>query len=53
MKQKEYSEAKRRIQKELKKAKEDWVAAQSEEIETCLNKKQLQDSISAVKDLTS
>ena len=36
---KEYREANRRIQKAVKKAKEDWIGAQCEEIETCLNKK--------------
>ena len=35
---KEYREANRRIQKAVKKAKEDWIGAQCEEIETCLNK---------------
>ena len=35
---KEYREASRRIQKAVKKAKEDWIGAQCEEIETCLNK---------------
>ena len=35
---KEYREANRRIQKAVKKAKDDWVGAQCEEIETCLNK---------------
>ena len=44
---KEYREANRRIQKAVKKAKEDWIGAQCEEIETCLNKKQQQKSISA------
>ena len=44
---KEYREANRRIQKAVKKAKEDWIGAQCEEIETCLNKKQQQESISA------
>ena len=34
----EYREANRRIQKAVKKAKEDWIGAQCEEIETCLNK---------------
>ena len=43
---KEYREANRRIQRAVKKAKEDWIGAQCEEIETCLNKKQQQDSIS-------
>ena len=31
-------EANKRIQKAVKKAKEDWVGSQSTEIETCLNK---------------
>ena len=44
---KEYREANRRIQKAVKKAKEDWIGAQCEEIETCLNKTQQQESISA------
>ena len=35
---KEYREANRRIQKAVKKEKEDWIGAQCEEIETCLNK---------------
>ena len=35
---KEYREANRRIQKAVKKAKEDWIGTQCEEIETCLNK---------------
>ena len=35
---KEYREANRRIQKAVKKAKDDWIGAQCEEIETCLNK---------------
>ena len=34
---KEYREANRRVQKAVKKAKEDWTGAQCEEIETCLN----------------
>ena len=38
---KEYREANRRIQKAVKKAKEDWIGAQCEEIETCLNKNKL------------
>ena len=52
----EYRDANKRIQKLVKKAKEDWIGAQCEETETCLNKKQQQKSISAyqlVKDLTS
>ena len=45
---KKYKEANRKIQKAVKKAKEDWVGAQCEEIETCLKKKkQQQESISA------
>ena len=35
---KEYREVNRRVQKAVKKAKEDWIGAQCEEIETCLNK---------------
>ena len=35
---KEYMEANRRVQRAVKKAKEDWIGAQCEEIETCLNK---------------
>ena len=35
---KEYREANRRIQKAVKKAKEDWIGAQCEEIETCLSR---------------
>ena len=35
---KEYREANRRIQRAMKKAKEDWIGAQCEEIESCLNK---------------
>ena len=34
---KEYREANRRVQKAVKKAKEDWIGAQCEKIETCLN----------------
>ena len=44
---KEYREAHRRIQKAVKKTKEDWIGAQCEKIETCLIKKQQQESISA------
>ena len=46
---KEYREGNRRIQKTMKKAKEDWIGAQCEEIETCLNKNKQQESISAGK----
>ena len=35
---KEYMQANNRIQKAVKKAKEDWIGAQCEDIEICLNK---------------
>ena len=50
---KEYREANRRIQKAVKKAKEDWIGAQCEEIETCLNKNNSKRANQLVKDLTS
>ena len=50
---KEYKEANRRIQKAVKKAKEDWIGAQCEEIETCLNKNNSKRGYQLVKDLTS
>ena len=50
---KEYREANRRIQKAVKKAKEDWIGAQCEEIETCLNKNNNKRAYQLVKDLTS
>ena len=37
----------------MKKAKEDWIGAQCEEIETCLNKKNSKRAYQLVKDLTS
>ena len=43
---KEYREANRRIQKAVKKAKEDWIGSQCEEIETCLNKTTAREHIS-------
>ena len=43
---KEYREANRRIQKAMKKAKEDWICAQCEEIETRLNKNKAREHIS-------
>ena len=46
---KKYREANGRVQKAVKKAKEDWIGAQCEEIETCLNKNKEQESISAGK----
>ena len=49
----EYREANRRIQKAVKKAKEDWIGAQCEEIETCLNKNNSKRAYQLVKDLTS
>ena len=36
---KEYREANRRVQKAVKNAKEDWIGAQCEEMETCLKRK--------------
>ena len=55
MKQKEQKGgvANRRIQKAVKKAKEDWIGAQCEEIETCLNKNNSKRVYQLVKDLTS
>ena len=50
---KEYREANRRIQKAVKKAKEDWIGAQCEETETCLNKNNSKRAYQLVKDLTS
>ena len=50
---KEYREANKRIQKAVKKAKEDWLGAQCEEIETCLNKNNSKRAYQLVKDLTS
>ena len=49
---KEYREANRRIQKAVKKAKENWIGAQCEEIETCLNKNNSKRAYQLVKDLT-
>ena len=50
---KEYREANRRVQKAVKKAKEDWIGAQCKEIETCLNKNNSKRAYQLVKDLTS
>ena len=47
---KEYREANRRIQKAVKKAKEDRIGAQCEEIETCLNKNNSKRAYQLVKD---
>ena len=46
-------EYKRRVQKAVKKAKEDWIGAQCEEIETCMNKNNSKRAYQLVKDLTS
>ena len=50
---KEYREANRRIQKAAKKAKEDWIGDQCDEIETCPNKNNSKRAYQLVKDLTS
>ena len=50
---KEYREANRRIQNAVKKAKEDWIGVQCEEIETCLNQNNSKRAYQLVKDLTS
>ena len=51
--EKEFREANRRIQKAMKKAIEDWIGAQYEEIETCLNKSNSKRAYQLVKDLIS
>ena len=50
---KEYREANRQIHKAVKKAKEDWIDAHCEKIETCLNKNNSKKAYQLVKDLTS
>ena len=45
--------ANKRIQKAVEKAKDDWIGAQCEEIETCLNKHNSKKSYLLVKYLTS
>ena len=50
---KEYRGANSRIQKAVKKANEDWIGAQCEEIETCLNKNNSKRTYQLVKDLIS
>ena len=50
---KEYREADKKIQKAVKKAKENWICAQCQEIETCLNKNNSKRAYQLVKDLTS
>ena len=49
--EKEYREANKRIQKAVKKAKEDWIGAPCEEIETCLNKNNSKRAYQLMKDL--
>ena len=49
----EYRETNKRIQKAVKKAKEDWIGAQCEETGTCLNKNNSKRAYQLVKDLTS
>ena len=49
----EFREANRTIQKAVKKAKEDWIGAQCEEIETWLNKNNSKRAYQLVMDLTS
>ena len=46
-----YSEANKKILKAVKKAKEDWIGSQCEEIETCLNKTISKRVYQLVKDL--
>ena len=50
---KEYREANKKIQKAVKKAKEDWIGAQCEKIETCQNKNNSKRAYQLVKDLTA
>ena len=50
---KEYREANRRVQKAVRKASEDWIGAQCDEIETCLKKNNSKRAYQLVKDLTS
>ena len=49
----EYRKEKKRIQKAVKKAKEDWIGAQCEEIETFLNKNKSKRAYQLELDLTS
>ena len=51
--QKRAGKANKRIQKAVKKAKEDWIGVQCEEIETCLNKSNSNRAYQLVKDLAS
>ena len=47
----EYRETNKRTQKAVKKAKEDWMGSQCEEIETCLNKNNSKRAYQLVKNL--
>ena len=49
---KEYRKANRRIRKAVKKTKKDWIGAQCEEIETCLNKNNSKRAYQMMKDIT-
>ena len=49
----EYRDANKRIQKTVKKAKEDWIGAQCEEIETCQNKNNSKRAYQLMKNLPS
>ena len=48
-----YRKANKRIQKAMKKAKEDWIGVPCEDIETCLNKNNSKRAYQLLKDLTS
>ena len=50
---KAYWEANKRIQKVVKKAKENWIGMQCKEIEACLNKSNIKRTYQLVKDLIS
>ena len=50
---KQYREVNKRIQKAVKKSKEDLIGTQYEEIETCLNKNNSNRAYQLKKDLTS
>ena len=50
---KDYREANKRVQKAVKKVKEDWICTQCEEIETCLNKNNSKRAYQLMNNLTS
>ena len=50
---KEYRKANKRVQKAMKKAKEDWIDNQCKEIDACLNKNNSKKAYQLVKDRTS